>query len=89
MSKTRWFQFFVVLSLVAVALLTAQSAVATTQVVRGSAPAACARPSVHASTIQTAWDDQRNMVVIRSDAGPTGVDGGLLAILGEARTCSE
>jgi hypothetical protein len=88
MSKTRLLHVFVVLALAAVALLTAQSAVATSSLATGSAPAVCALPSVNTGSIQAGWDDQYGMMVIRSGAGATGVDGGLLAILGEARSCT-
>jgi hypothetical protein len=74
--------------LVAAAVLTIAAAVATYDLASASGVAVCARPAVQLSTIHRADDGQRGLVVIRSSAGPTGVDGGLLAILGEARSCA-
>jgi len=88
MSATRWFNIVLLFTLAAVALLTIAGASANDRLASAAGPATCTVPAVHLNSIRAQFDDQRGAFVIRSDSAPTGVDGGLLSILGEVRICS-
>ena len=88
MSASRWFNLLVFSTLAVALVLTVAGALATYHVASAAGPAVCARPVVHLSTIRAEFDAQRGAFVIRRDSVPTGVDGGLLSILGEVRSCS-
>ena len=89
MSTNRWFAILIV-ALLVVAVLTLQAGFATAQLV-GAAPAVavCQRPAINLSSVHGTVDSTLGMIVARSDAGPTGVDGGLLSLLMEYRTCAK
>lgn len=93
MSTHRLFQLMIALGLVLAVVLTVREALATTDVVsrvntnHESAIGACAiRPS-HPS-IQTEYMSEKGMWVTYTSQGPTGVDGGLMALLSSYPTCS-
>ena len=93
MSTNRFFQLMIALGLVLAVALTVREALATTDVVsqvntrHESATAACAILPSHLS-IQTGYITEKGMWVTYTAQGPTGVDGGLMALLSSPPTCS-
>lgn len=86
MSAKRGFQILAV-TLVVVLILTIQAGFATTQLAAAATnSSACARPAIHLSSLQAVFDQKLGMFVARTSAGPAGVDGGLLSLLG-TRSC--
>lgn len=85
MSANRWFNLIVIPVLVAAAVLTMTGALATAQLV-SAAPVAASCPrgmSVSSGHIQGTY------VVAGSNSVPTGIEGGLLALLSGDRTCAQ
>lgn len=93
MFKNRLFNVLIALALVMVVALTAREAFATTDVVsqgnaaHGSTTSACAILPAHLS-IQTEYASEKGMWVTYTAHGPSGVDGGLMALLSSYPTCS-
>ena len=90
MKTQRWFNFLVIVALVITLAVTVREVTATSVVISDSANlsvAECnslpARYSIH-----TEYVEEADMWVIRSENGPTGVDGGLTAVLSAYETCS-
>jgi hypothetical protein len=88
MFKNRLFNILVIAALVVVTALTIQQALETTKVV-SAATSVCTIPPVNRSSIRSAYVQEKGMWVSLSDSGPTGVDGGLLHLLSDYRTCSD
>ena len=88
MFKNRLFSILVITALVVVTALTIQQALETTRVVSAAA-SVCTIPPVDRSSIRSAYMQEKGVWVSLSDNGPTGVDGGLLHLLSDYRTCSK
>jgi hypothetical protein len=85
MSANRWFNLIVISTLVVTAVLTIAGALATAQLV-SAAPVAASCP--RAMTVSSGHI-QGTYVVTGSNSVPTGIEGGLLALLSGDRTCSK
>lgn len=85
MSANRWFNLIVIPTLVVAAVLTLAGALATAQLV-AAAPAAASCPR---AMVVSSGRVQGTYVVAGSNSIPTGVEGGLLALLSGDRTCGE
>ena len=88
MSITRLFQLMIGIGLVLAVALTVREAVATTVIMseRNAAVECTDLPSRH--SIGSEYDSQRGAWVTVSEDGPTGVDGGLVQLFSDYRTCS-
>ena len=85
MSANRWLSLIVIPALVVAAVLTIAGALATAQLAAAApAAASCPRPMVVSS-----GRIQGTYVVSGRNSIPTGVEGGLLALLSGDRTCGE
>jgi hypothetical protein len=85
MSANRWFNLLVLSTLAVAAVLTIAGALATAELA-AAAPGAASCPrvmSVRSGHIQGTY------VVAGNNSIPTGIEGGLLALLSGDRTCSE
>lgn len=80
MLKHRLFNLVVAIALVIVIASTVREAIATTAITCDSLPS---RHSLHTKFLKEA-----DMWVLRTEDGPTGVDGGLLELMSAYRTCS-
>ena len=87
MLRNRLFNVLIAAALVLVVALTVREAFATTAVTsQPSAAAACASlPSRY--SIHTAYVQEAGISVPYTEDGPTGVDGGLLALMSAYRSC--
>ena len=88
MFKNRLFSTLVIAALVVVTALTIQQALETTKVVSAAA-SVCTIPPVERSAIRSTFVQEKGTWVSLSVSGPTGVDGGLLHLLSDYRTCSK
>ena len=96
MIKNRLFNVFVVAALALMVALTIQGAIETTRVTVAaggsdqalSAPQ-CNNPAVERTSIRRVYVQQMDTWLTYTDGGPTGVDGGLIHLLSNARVCSE
>lgn len=93
MLKNRLFNIFVAIALVIVVALTIREAAATAEIIfetdstKGAKALECVNlPSRY--SIRTEYVKEADMWVVRSEDGPTGVDGGLLELLSNNRSCS-
>jgi hypothetical protein len=93
MLRNRVFNSLIAMALVVIVALTAQEAFATTDVVsqanadHRTSTSACAILPTHLS-IQTEYVSEKGMWVTYTAQGPSGVDGGLMALLSSYPTCS-
>jgi hypothetical protein len=91
MFKSRLFNVLMIAALIAVMALTVLQAVETTRVAHAAQQSKlantplCAMP---AAPIQSTYVKQMGIWVPRSANAPTGVDGGLIQILSDYRSCS-
>jgi hypothetical protein len=88
MLKHHLFNLLIAIALVIVIAFTVREAVATT-VIRSDVDAAVkcdSLPSRH--SIHTEYVEEMGMSVTYTEDGPTGVDGGLIYLLSNYRTCS-
>jgi hypothetical protein len=88
MFKNRLFNVLIAIALVITLAFTAREAFATT-LLRSevNAVAACeSLPSRH--SIHTEYVKEANLWIVRTENGPTGVDGGLIDLLSNYRNCS-
>jgi hypothetical protein len=85
MSANRWFNLIVISAVFVAAVLTITGALATAQLVSAAPVAAsCPRPmSVESGRIQGTY------VVTGRNSIPTGIEGGLLALLSGDPTCTK
>ena len=95
MRKNRLFNVFVVAALALMVSLTIQGASETTKIamaagVSNHAPAAplCDNPVVERTSIRRVYVQQMDTWLTYTDGVPTGVDGGLIHLLSNARVCS-
>jgi hypothetical protein len=96
MIKDRLFNVFVVAALALMVALTIQGAIETTRVAMaagavdqaGAAPL-CDVPAVERSSIRRVYVQQMDTWLTYTNGGPTGVDGGLIDLLSNARVCSK
>ena len=88
MSTNRFFQLMIALGLVLAVTFTVREAVATAAMTSEmDAASACARlPSRY--SIRTEYVQEVGIWVAKTEQGPTGVDGGLLDLMSDYRTCS-
>jgi len=99
MSKNRLFNAFIIAALVLMAALTIQQSLETTKVALAAgesdqaqsslAAPVCDNPSVERSSIRRVYVEQMNTWLTYTDGVPTGVDGGLIHLLSNARVCSK
>jgi hypothetical protein len=54
-----------------------------------SETSACTVPVIDQSSIHTVYDEELGITLTKSDSGPTGVDGGLIELLSNSRSCSQ
>ena len=90
MYTQRLFNLFVVIALVVIVALTVREAAATSFVIAdaGSQNSECASlPS--RSSIRTEYDEETGSWRTYSEAGPTGVDGGVIHLMSAYRACSK
>lgn len=90
MFSQRLFKISVAIALLLVIGLTVREAAATTVVVShtSSADTACAGLSPY-YPMHTEYVQERRAWVTSTEDGPTGVDGGLIELLSNYRTCSQ
>ena len=92
MSTNRLVLLFVVVALILVTALTVREALATAAVVSQSSTAW--RTSVECASLPSRYSihmdymEEAGMSFIRTEDGPTGVDGGLVELLSSYRTCA-
>ena len=99
MFKHRLFNILAIVALVVVTALTIQQALETTKVVHAAEiygqhnhstePSLCSLSIVDRSSLHSVYIKQMGIWVPRTNAGPTGVDGGLIQLLSEYRACSQ
>jgi len=88
--KNRMFYIVGAIVLIMTIGLTVREVAATTTVVPqyGSSEIACASlPSRY--SIRNEYVEETDVTVLRTEDGPTGVDGGLIDLLSRYRTCSK
>ena len=90
MFSHRLFNIVVVLALVVVIGFTVREAAATTLVVsqKNSGETTCTSLPDR-SSIQTEYVKERSAWMTYTEDGPTGLDGGLIQLLSDKRTCSK
>jgi hypothetical protein len=92
MLRNRLFNLIVTISLVMVVALTIREAAATTDIItegnttKGEMLKCTSLPSRY--SLRTEYVSEANMWIIRTEDGPTGVDGGFTDLLSDYRTCS-
>jgi hypothetical protein len=90
MKYQRFFHLLITIALLAVIALTVSEAAATAHILSQTESVSrskCADlPSRH--SIRTEYSSQRGAWITVSEDGPTGVDGGLIQLLSDYRTCS-
>jgi hypothetical protein len=96
MNKNRLFNIFVVAALSLMVALIIQGGIATDKVALASgasnfAPSAplCDNPAVERSAIRRVYVEQMDSWLTYTDGSPTGVNGGLIHLLSNARVCSK
>lgn len=93
MSRNRVFNSLIAVALVVTVALTAREAFATTDVAsqanaaHGFTTSVCSILPSHLS-VQTEYVSEKGMWVTHTAQGPSGVDGGLMALLSSYPTCS-
>ena len=89
MFKNHFFNVLTVIVLVLTLAFTVREAFATTLLKsEGNTVAAClSLPS--RSSIHTEYVPEVDMWILRTENGPTGVDGGLIDLMSNYRTCSK
>ncbi|HSR34220.1 MAG TPA: hypothetical protein VLY63_26945 [Anaerolineae bacterium] len=88
MAANRGFHMMIVAALIVIGVLTVQAGFNTASLASAASESACPRPAINTASVQGVMDNQLGVVVVRSDQAPTGVDGGLLALLMEYRRCA-
>jgi hypothetical protein len=88
MSRNRLFNLSIAIALVIALAITAREALATSSITSGvHALRLCdSLPSRH--SIRSEYVPEANMWIVRTEAAPTGVDGGLMDLLSKYRDCS-
>jgi len=96
MNKNRLFNIFLVAALALMVALIFQGAIETSKVALASSvvdPASsaplCDNPAVERSSIHRVYVNQMDTWLTYTNGGPTGVDGGLIDLLSNARVCSK
>lgn len=93
MFKNRLFNVFIVIAVVIIVALTVREASATAAIIserdeaKGAMTLECASLPTQYS-IHTGYVQEADMWIARTENGPTGVDGGLIDLLSNYRTCS-
>ena len=88
MSTNRLFKLLIVMSLVIAVVLTVRDAVATTAIRSGAASSITCASLPSRYSLRSEYVKEADMWVLRTDDGPTGVDGGLVELLSGYRSCS-
>jgi hypothetical protein len=88
MLRHREFNLLIAIALVIVTAFTAREAVATTILrSQGNKPGVCASlPSRY--SLRTEYVKEANVWVVQTENGLTGIDGGLIDLLSDYRSCS-
>jgi hypothetical protein len=93
MFSNRLFNVFIVIAVVIIVALTVREASATAAIIserdeaKGAMTLDCASlPSRY--SIHTRYVQEADMWIVRTENGPTGVEGGLIELLSTYRTCS-
>ena len=88
MLRNRVFNLLIAIALVIVTAFTAREAVATTILSsEGNKASVCASlPSLY--SLRTEYVKEANVWAVRTENGPTGIDGGLIDLLSDYRGCS-
>lgn len=87
MSTNHLFRLVVGLALVIAITLTVREALAISAMTAGTLSVSCSSlPSHH--SIRREYVEESGISIIRTEDGPTGVDGGLVGLLSSYRTCS-
>jgi hypothetical protein len=96
MIKNRLFNVFVVAALALMVALTIQGVIETAKVAMAAggsdqalAAPLCAIPAVERTAIRRVYVQQMDTWLTYTDGGPTGIDGGLIDLLSNARVCSK
>jgi hypothetical protein len=99
MNKNRLFNVFISAALVLMAALTIGQSLETTKVALADgqsdqsysslAAPICDKPAVERSSIHRVYVEQMDTWLTYTDGVPTGVDGGLIDLLSNARVCSK
>jgi len=99
MFKHHLFNILVIAALVVVTALTVQQGLETTRVVHAAdlygqhnhivEALSCPMSAVDFSSIRSAYMKQVGLWVSRTNSGLTGVDGGLIQLLSDYRSCSQ
>jgi len=88
MLKHRLFNVLIAIALVIAVALTVREAVATTVITSETDFVAKCDSLPSRYSIRTEYVKEADVWVVRSENGPTGVDGGLLALLSNNQSCS-
>lgn len=95
MNKNRFFNIFIVAALILMVALTILGAIETTKAAMAAGAAdqtlatpICNKPAVERSSIRRVYVQQVDSWLTYTGGGPTGVDGGLIELLSNARICS-
>jgi len=88
MSKNRLFNLTIVIALVIVVVFTVREAAATSMITseKESVIRCHSLPSPY--SIHSEYVEKAGIFVVQTEAGPTGVDGGLIHLLSSYQTCS-
>ena len=93
MFKNRFFNIFITIALVVVVALTVREAAATTGIIAETGSASgtetlkcVSLPSRY--SIRAEYLKEANTWIFLTEDGPTGVDGGLIELMSNYRTCS-
>jgi len=96
MSKNRLFNIFLVAALTLMVALILQGAIETNRVAMAAGASddtvvapICDNPAVERSSIHRVYVNQMDTWLTYTDGAPTGVDGGLIDLLSNARVCSK
>lgn len=88
MFKTRLINVLIFAALILALALTVQEAVATTALKSGAEAAVSCDSLPSRYSIRSEYVREADMWILRTEDGPTGVDGGLIELLSGHRTCS-
>jgi hypothetical protein len=91
MNKNRFFSLLVIVTLAALAALTISQVAAVDRLVSASSSAVnrCPAPEVNHASVHMVYVESLGRWMPYMDQGPTGVDGGLIQVLSDRRTCSQ
>ena len=88
MSKNRLFNLSIAIALVIALAFTAREALATTSITSGAHTLRLCNNLPSRYSIRSEYVPEAKLWILRTEEGPTGVDGGLMDLLSDYRTCS-